>query len=126
MSTPSDRRYTDSHEWHRVDGDLVTIGITKFAVDELTDVTFVDLRPAGTTIEAGGIIGEVESVKATSDIYSAIPGEITEINETLSGDPSTLNSDPYDAGWLVKIKPADTTPLDALMDQPTYDGKYTT
>ena len=124
MSTPADRRYSDSHEWFKDDQGTITLGITKFAVDELTDVTFVDLKPVGTALSPGDTVGEVESVKATSDIYSAIPGEIIEVNDKLTQDPSILNTDPYNEGWLVRIKPSDTAPLDALHDQPAYDSKY--
>jgi glycine cleavage system H protein len=124
MSTPSDRKYTESHEWFKPEGDLVVMGITKFAVDELTDITYVEMKDAGETVDAGDAVGEVESVKATSDIYTAIPGEIAEVNEALADDPSLVNSDPYEKGWLVKLKPSDTSALDNLMDQATYDEKY--
>jgi len=124
MSSPSDRRYAESHEWHKLAGHVVTLGISKFAVNELTDVTYVEVKPVGTRISPGDTIGEVESVKATSEIYSAVGGEIVEINRALSDDPSILNRDPYEAGWLCRIKVTDTTPLDALMAQPTYDEKY--
>lgn len=121
---PVDRKYSESHEWFKVEGDVVTVGITKHAVDELTDVTFVEMKPAGESVDAGDAIGEVESVKATSDIYSAVGGEIVEVNEALADDPSILNSDPYEAGWLVKIKAGDTGALDGLMDGATYGDKY--
>ncbi|MGP1345662.1 MAG: glycine cleavage system protein GcvH [Phycisphaerales bacterium] len=124
MASPADCKYTDSHEWHRNDSGVVTVGITKFAVSELTDITYAELKPVGATIEPGGAIGEVESVKATSDVYSAVGGEIVEVNQALIDNPSLLNDDPYDKGWLVKIKPADTAPLDALMDAKAYDAKY--
>ncbi len=124
MSTPSDRKYTDSHEWFKADGDVVEMGITKFAVEELTDITYVEMKDVGESIDAGDSVGEVESVKATSDIYTAIGGEIVEKNERLDDDPSLLNTDPYGAGWLVKIKAADLAPLDGLMDQAAYDEKY--
>ena len=123
-STPADCKYTDSHEWHKVNGDTVTIGITQFAVDELTDITYVELKSVGDSVDAGETIGEVESVKATSDIYSAIGGEIIEVNEALSDDPSLINNDPYTKGWLVKIKVADASALDDLMDKSAYDEKY--
>lgn len=121
MSTPSGLKITDSHEWHKVDGDVVVIGITKHAVDELTDVTFVELKDAGETIGAGDEIGEVESVKATSDVYSAVGGEIAEVNQSVIDDPSLLNSDPYGAGWLVKVKAEDVSVLDGLTDSAAYD-----
>lgn len=124
MPSPADRRYTESHEWHKLDGDTVTLGLTQFAVDELTDVTYVEIKPVGTTIGAGGEVGEVESVKATSDVYCAAPGEIVEVNPKLADDPSLLNTDPYGDGWLCRIKVADAGPVEALMDAGAYDQKY--
>ncbi|MEO1129727.1 MAG: glycine cleavage system protein GcvH [Planctomycetota bacterium] len=124
MASPTDRRYTDSHEWLLADGDTVTLGITQFAINELTDITYAELKDAGTAIGAGDSVGEVESVKATSDIYSPVSGEIVEVNAVLADDPGVLNTDPYNGGWLVKIKPSDAGPLDALMDAATYDEKY--
>lgn len=124
MSAPESYRYTESHEWLALDGDTVRIGITQFAVNELTDITYVEMREEGTTVGAGDSIGEVESVKATSDIFSAVPGEIIEINAKLSDDPSLVNTDPYGEGWLVKIRASDTSALDALMDAGSYDEKY--
>lgn len=123
-SSPSEPRFSDSHEWFRRDGALVTMGITKYAADELTDITYVELKPAGTKVKRGGPVGEVESVKTTSDVYAAVEGEIVEVNPEVTKDPSLLNSDPYGRGWLVKIKAADTAPLDKLMDQATYDRKH--
>lgn len=124
MSIPTDRRYSDTHEWFKVDGSTVTIGITKFAVDELTDITYVQMHDAGTAVDKGGTIGEVESVKATSDIYSVVPGEISEVNGALGEDPAVLNSDPYEAGWLIKLSASDTSALDDLMDATAYEAKY--
>ncbi len=124
MTPPSDRRYSESHEWHKLDGDTLTLGVTKFAVDELTDITYVEMKPAGTTIKPGGSVGEIESVKATADVYSALGGEIVEVNPRLADDPSVLNTDPFDAGWLVKIKVADTGPIESLMDAETYASKH--
>jgi len=120
MTPPDDRRYSESHEWHKLDGDTVTLGVTQFAVDELTDITYVEMKPVGTIIEPGGAVGEIESVKATADVYSAVGGEIVEINPRFDDDPAVLNSDPFGEGWLVKIRAADTAPLDALMDAKTY------
>lgn len=121
MSTPTDRKYAESHEWHQVDGDVVTIGISEHAVDQLTDVTFVEMKPAGTTLDAGDTVGEVESVKTSSDIYSGVAGEIIEVNEALSDSPELINSDPYGKGWLVKIRVSDASGLDKLMDASAYD-----
>src|SRR3954468_19685663 len=104
MAAPADRRYTRTHEWHKQEGDLVTIGITRHAVDELTDVTFVDLPAVGKKVQAGQRFGEIESVKATAELNAAVSGEVVEINATLRDDPSQVNSDPYGKGWMVKIK----------------------
>lgn len=124
MSSPSDRRFTESHEWFHLDGDIVTMGITQYAANELTDITYAEMKPAGTSVNPGASVGEVESVKTTSDIYSAVAGSITEVNKSVSDDPSLLNSDPFGKGWLVKIKTTDSSPLNKLMDQATYDRKY--
>jgi len=124
MSSPSNCRYSESHEWFRVDGDVVTMGITPHAAAELTDVTYVELRPAGTTLGEGDAIGEVESVKTTSDVYSAVSGEIVETNDRAVEDPALLNSDPQGDGWLVRVRTEDASPLEQLMDATAYDDKY--
>lgn len=124
MPSPSDRRYTDTHEWHRLEGDVLTIGITRHAVDELTDITYVEMKPPGESIAKGEPVGEVESVKATSDVYSALPGEVVEVNDALSEDPSLVNTDPYDKGWLIRIRVAESDALETLMEAGTYDEKY--
>ena len=124
MAVPSDRRYSDSHEWFKIEEDIVTIGITQHAADELTDITYVEMRPSGEEVSAGGSLGEVESVKTTSEVYSAIGGEITEVNTQVSDDPSLVNSDPYAAGWLVKVRCSDPGPLESLMDSTTYDSRH--
>ena len=121
MTTPpADRKYSESHEWHKLDGDVVTLGITSFAVDQLTDLTFVEMKPAGTELAAGDAVGEVESVKTTSDIYSGVAGEVIEANGDLESNPGLVNEDPYGAGWLVKIRVSDAGGLDALLDSETY------
>lgn len=124
MPSSSELRYSDSHEWFRQDGDTITMGLTQYAANELTDITYVEMKPAGTSVAAGGSVGEVESVKTNSEIYSAVGGTITEVNKAAVADPSLLNSDPTGKGWLVKIKAADSSPLTKLMDQATYDRKY--
>lgn len=120
MDVPADRRYSETHEWHMLDGDVLTLGLTQFAVDQLTDVTYVEMKEVGTTFEAGDAVGEVESVKTTSDVYCAAPGKVVEVNTALVADPSLLNSDPFGEGWLVRIKVSDASPLDALMDAAAY------
>jgi glycine cleavage system H protein len=123
MPSPADRVYSESHEWHKLEGTTLALGVTKFAVDQLTDVTYVQMKPVGTKIKAGEIVGEVESVKTTSDIYSALGGEIVEVNQKVADDPSLLNGDPYNA-WLVKLKVTDTAPLAKLMDAKKYDAAH--
>ncbi|MBL9120539.1 MAG: glycine cleavage system protein GcvH [Phycisphaerae bacterium] len=123
MASPANCRYSESHEWFRVEGKTVTVGITKFAADELTDITYVEMKPAGTKISAGGSVGEVESVKTTSDIYSAITGTIVAVNADATKDPSLVNTDSFGRGWLVQIECADVSPLEKLMDATTYDKK---
>ncbi len=123
MASPTDCLYTDSHEWFRKDGDVVTVGITQYATNELTDITYVEMKSPGTTIAAGDTLGEVESVKTTSDVYSAFSGEVIEVNDAAAGDPSLLNQDPYGAGWLVKIRCEGDGGAD-LLDPAAYDSKY--
>lgn len=104
MSTPTDRRYLETHEWHQPAGDTVTIGITQFAADELTDITFVQLPKVGAKLTANKAFGEIESVKATSDLYSGVSGEVVAVNDKLTGEPGLINRDPYAGGWMIKVK----------------------
>ncbi len=121
MAVPNDRRYSQTHEWFKVDGNIVTMGITQFAADELTDVTYVELPEPGTAVEAGSLFGEVESVKATSDLYAAVTGTIQARNERLADEPELVNTDPFNDGWMIKVECSDTSPLEKLMDGPAYD-----
>jgi glycine cleavage system H protein len=121
MPSPADLRYSDSHEWFRVEGDVVTMGITQFAADQLTDVTYAAMKPVGTALAAGESVGEVESVKTTGDVYTAVSGEIIEVNQAISADPSLVNTDPYGEGWMVRIRTSDTSPLASLKDGAAYD-----
>jgi glycine cleavage system H protein len=123
MTTPAECQFSETHEWYRIEGDIVTVGITQFAANELTDITYVEMQDDGTTVEIGESLGEVESVKTTSDINSAFVGEIVESNPAVVDDPSILNSDPYGNGWLVKVRVQETG-VEGLMDQETYDSKY--
>jgi len=120
----ADARYSDSHEWHKLDGNIVTIGISRFAVDELTDVTFVELPAVGDEVAAGETFGEIESVKATSDLNAGVTGKVVEINDKAVEDPSIINEDPHDAGWLIKVEAEDPAQLDELMDEAEYNQKY--
>ena len=123
MTTPPDCQFSESHEWYRIEGDVVTVGITQFAANELTDITYVEMQDDGTSVGIGESLGEVESVKTTSDINSAFVGEIIESNSAVVDDPSILNSDPYGNGWLVKVRVQETS-VEGLMNQETYDSKY--
>ena len=120
MSYPTDRKYAETHEWFRPGDGAVTVGITQFAVDELTDITYVELPEVGTTVVAGGTVGEVESVKATSELFSAISGTVTEVNTDLADNPGLLNEDPLEGGWILKLKVDSIEPLEALMDAAAY------
>jgi len=120
MAVPQDRRYAQTHEWFKIDGKLVTIGISQFAADELTDITYVSLPAVGKVVKAGESFGEIESVKATSDLYTAVSGTVKEINKRLDGEPELVNNDPFKDGWMIKVECGDTGPLDKLLDAASY------
>jgi glycine cleavage system H protein len=119
---PENFRYTKEHEWLLVEGDAGTIGITDHAQDELGEIVYVDLPKAGARIERGKSLGSVESVKAVSDIYSPVSGEVAEVNHALAGAEETLNRDPHGAGWLVKIRLSAPAELDDLMSAAEYES----
>jgi glycine cleavage system H protein len=119
---PSDYRYTKEHEWIKVSGDMGTIGITDYAQNELGDVVFVELPAVGAKITAGKILGTIESVKAVSDIYAPVSGEVLETNAALSKTPETVNSDPHGAAWLLKIKLDNPAEVSGLMDAAAYEA----
>ena len=122
MASPSDRRYTETHEWFRQEPDgSVTMGITQHAADALTDITFVEMKPAGTAVGAGGTVGEVESVKTSSEIYVPCAGTVTAVNDAAHKDPSLLNSDPFGKGWLVRLAGCDLAKATGLRDAASYD-----
>jgi glycine cleavage system H protein len=120
MSTPDNLLYTEEHEWLRVEDGVATVGITWHAQDALGDIVFVELPEVGDALSAGDTSGELESVKAVSDVYSPITGEILEVNEALDGSEDTLNSDPYGAGWLFKMRVGNAGELDGLMSAESY------
>ena len=124
MSVPADLKFLNTHEWHRVSGNTVTLGISRYAVDELTDVTYVSLRKVGTKVTRGDTIGEIESVKATSDLYTGVSGTITAVNDAVTKDPALLNRDPFDAGWLVKIEISDPAELGDLIAASEYEQTF--
>ncbi|MGC4120997.1 MAG: glycine cleavage system protein GcvH [Myxococcales bacterium] len=119
-NVPANLKYTKDHEWAKLEGKTVTMGITAFAVEQLGDIVFVDLPKKGDAVKAHGTCGAVESTKATSDIFSPVTGKIVDVNSALSDAPETINQDPYEKGWLVKIEVADAKELDALMDAAKY------
>ncbi len=116
----SGEKFTKDHEWVRTDGDVVVVGITEYAQEQLGDVVFVDLPDAGKAVKTGGEAAVVESVKAASEIYAPIDGEVTETNPLLADDPAKINADALGEGWLFKMKVADPSQLDSLMDAAAY------
>ena len=123
MSVPKDLRFLQTHEWHRLDGDVATIGITQIAADELTDVTYVSLPKVGAKLSANDRFGEIESVKATSDLYSGVGGTVTEINSELADNPGLVNTDPYGKGWMLKVKLDSRGDWDKLLTGEAYQEK---
>src|SRR5262245_33179649 len=123
MGAPNDRRYLQSHEWHKVEGGLVVIGISKSEVDELTDITFLDIKQKTGAVREGQSVGEIEWVKAASELYAGIDGTVSEINQAAIQNPAVINEDPYGKGWLVKIKPADPGQVNKLLSAVDYDSK---
>ncbi len=123
MSTPSDLRFATSHEWVRLEGGIATVGISDHAQEELTDVVFVELPAVGRTVDAGDPTAVVESVKAASDIYSPVGGEIVEVNPEVEADPSLVNTDPYGKGWIFKIRVKDESHVEKLIDAAAYEAQ---
>lgn len=123
----AEMKFAKTHEWIRPEeGGLATIGISKYAVEALTDLVFMQLPPVGRKVKAGESIGEIESVKAVSDLYAPVSGEIVEVNAALPGQLDTLGSDPYGAGWIVKIRPDNPGEMAALLDKAAYEKTIAT
>jgi len=118
---PGDLRYTKEHEWVRVDGDEAVVGITQFAADQLGDIVFVELPAAGRAMEQHATFGVVESVKAVSDLFAPVAGEVTAANDALAGAPELVNSDPYGEGWMLRVRLADASQVEALLDAAAYE-----
>ena len=118
-------KYTEDHEWLKIEGDIATVGITVHAQDALGEVVFVDLPEVGALFAQKETAGVVESVKAAADVYMPVGGEVTEVNEALRADPSLANTDPLGAGWFFKVRMSDVSQLDALMDETSY-GTFST
>ena len=119
---PSELRYTKDHEWVRVEGDEATIGITQYAADQLGDIVFVELPEQGSTVDQFATFGVVESVKAVSDLYAPLAGDVVGTNDALGGQPELINSDPYGAGWMLRLRVADAAQLQELLDPDAYDA----
>lgn len=120
MNIPSELKYTKDHEWVKVEGDVATVGITDFAQGELGDIVYVEVETVDETLEAEEIFGTVEAVKTVSDLFLPVSGEIIEFNESLEDEPEKVNTDPYGAGWMIKIKMSDTSQLNSLLDAEAY------
>ena len=118
---PADLRYTKDHEWVKLEGDIATIGVTDFAAGQLGDVVFADLPTPGRSVDQFATFGVVESVKAVSDLYAPVSGEVTEANEALKSNPELVNSDPYGEGWMIRVKVADAAQVDGLLDAAAYE-----
>ena len=123
MNVPADLRYAKTHEWIRIEGDTVTVGITDHAQAELTDIVYAEPPKVGSEVKAGLTAAVVESVKAASDIYSPLSGTVTEVNSELSGNPALLNTDPFGQGWIYKLKVSDASEIEALLTPEAYTAQ---
>ncbi len=120
-NVPNDLHYTEEHEWIRLEGKIATVGITQFAVEQLGDVTQVDLPREGETLKQGDVLGSVESVKAVSDVYAPVSGKVVKINSPLQDSPEYLNEEPYDGGWMIQIEMSKPEELQKLMNAKAYE-----
>lgn len=120
MNIPADLKYTQDHEWIKIDGDIAIVGITDFAQGELGDIVYVEIETEGEELDREEVFGSVEAVKTVSDLFMPVSGEITEFNEALEASPETVNEDPYGDGWMIKIKMSDISEIDGLMDADAY------
>ena len=118
--SPDDRRYTTEHEWIKPDGDNYLVGITAFAQDQLGDIVYVELPKVGDVLEAGKQFGVIESVKTASDLYAPVSGEVVEVNNALVDEPQSVNDDPYEAGWMIKVQAEDASAVDKLLTAEQY------
>jgi glycine cleavage system H protein len=121
LPSPTDRRYTKQHEWVRVDDGVSTIGVTDYAQDELGDIVYIELPAPGTSVKQSEKLGEIESVKAVTDVYSPVSGEVVEVNEGVNDHPELVNQSPYEDGWLVRLRLTDSAELKALLTAEQYD-----
>lgn len=121
MNVPAELKYTKDHEWIRVEGNTLTIGITDFAQGELGDIVYLEIETEGESLDAEEVFGTVEAVKTVSDLFMPVSGEVTEVNPDLADNPEAVNSDPYGAGWMIKVTVADDSQLDSLMSAADYE-----
>lgn len=119
---PADLKYTKEHEWAKIEDDVVTVGITEYAQGELGDIVFVELPQEGDAVEKDETFGTIEAVKAVSDLYAPLTGEVVAINESLADEPAVINSDPYGEGWMIKIRISDASQLDELLSNEDYSA----
>ena len=122
MNIPAELRYTNEHEWIRVEGDVAYVGITDYAQSELGEIVFVDINTEGETVNQNEVFGSVEAVKTVSDLNMPVTGEVLEVNETINDQPELVNNDPYGEGWMIKIQVADPAELDTLLDAAAYQA----
>jgi glycine cleavage system H protein len=122
MDFKSDVKYSQEHEWVKMEGDLAVVGVSDFAQGELSDIIYVDVESAGKNLDKDAVFGSLEAVKTVSDLFMPISGEIVEVNTALSNSPELINTDPFGQGWIVKVKPSDLSEMDQLMDVETYKG----
>jgi len=123
MNVPADLKYTKDHEWVKVDGDTITIGITDFAQGELGDIVYIEIETEGESLDKEEVFGTVEAVKTVSDLFMPISGEVIEFNENLEANPEVVNSDPYGEGWMIKVKVSDTSELEELLSAEDYQNE---
>jgi len=121
MNIPTELKYTNDHEWAKVDGDMVTVGITDYAQGELGDVVFVEMPESGAEVNKNDTFGTIEAVKAVADLFSPISGQVVELNEALEDAPETINKDPYGKGWIIKVKMSNASEINDLMDAAAYE-----
>jgi len=125
MNVPADLKYTKDHEWIKLEGDIVTVGITDFAQGELGDIVYVEIETLNDSLDAEAVFGSVEAVKTVSDLFMPVSGEVVEINEALEDSPETVNEVPYGAGWMVKVQCSDLTQIESLLDAEAYQTLVT-
>ena len=122
MSVPADLKYTAEHEWIRVEGDEIVVGVTEFAQGELGDVVFIEIETEGETLAKGDTFGTIEAVKTVSDLYMPVDGEVIKVNPALEDTPELVNSEPFEGGWMIRVKLSDASQLDALMTADAYSS----